>query len=226
MPNLSTRYALLTRLPLLQGISSHELLDWEESIRLDLDKMPASEQPIIRQHDTCSSIICLIEGQLWRKHRSADGKYIACSCLNAPAIVEPDRLFGLTPTYEHSYTATTDITLLNIRKPWLNSHLMKSEVFRLNLLNCLSAHAQKTTLALKPQQSATAEERLRHLLATIFYDCKGPAELFIQMKELARYISATRLSTSQILNRWNKEGTIRLGREHFRVPDLQKLLSQ
>ena len=47
MQDLSTRYALFTRLPLLQGISSRELLGWEEALRLDIDELPSSNLPII-----------------------------------------------------------------------------------------------------------------------------------------------------------------------------------
>ena len=36
MQDLAQRYALFTRLPLLQGIGSRELLGWEESLRLYL----------------------------------------------------------------------------------------------------------------------------------------------------------------------------------------------
>lgn len=224
MSEISKRYALLTRLPLLQGISSQELLEWEDALRLDLDEFPASSLPLIRQGDICSSLLCLMEGELKREYRSPDGIYTAVSHLQAPAIIEIDRLYGLTPSYEHTYSATTDVTLLNIRKQWINSHLMKSEVFRLNLLNNLSACAQRKANALKPTQTDSAESRIRCLLGTIFHDSKGQAELSIQMKELARYISASRLATSQVLNKWNDEGLICLGREHFTIPDLQALL--
>ena len=40
------------------------------------------------------------------------------------------------------------------------------------------------------------------------------------MKELARYVGERRLTVSQILNRWNTEGHIRLGRGHFVINDI------
>lgn len=220
MQNLSTRYALFTRLPLLQGISSRELLGWEETLRLDIDELPASHLPLIRQDDTCSSLLYLVEGELQREHRSEDGIYATRSTLKAPAIIEVDRLFGLTPTYEYTYWAKSDVKMLSIRKSMLNSHLMKSEVFRLNLLNCLSACAQKRAAALLPCQLDTAEDRLRHFIGTLFRDCEGQVELIIQMKDLARYIGETRLSVSGLLNLWDKEGRIRLGRGHFTIYDI------
>ena len=225
MQDLSTRYALFTRLPLLQGVSSRELLGWEEALRLDIDELPASNLPLIRQGDACSILLYLVEGELQREFCSPDGIYVTRSRLKAPAVIEVDRLFGLTPTYEYTYRAKTDVKMLGIRKTLLGSHLMKSEVFRLNLLNTLSAIAQKRAEALTPCQLDNTEERLKHLLSRLFPDCRGEVELVIHMKELARYIGDSRLITSQILNRWNDEGNIRLGRGHFIVHDIQAFLN-
>ena len=44
------------------------------------------------------------------------------------------------------------------------------------------------------------------------------------MTDLARYIGERRLTVSQILNRWQDEGSIRLGREHFTVFDIKALI--
>ncbi|MBO4550856.1 MAG: Crp/Fnr family transcriptional regulator [Bacteroidaceae bacterium] len=224
MQDLSTRYALLTRLPLLQGINSRELLGWEDALRLDLDEFPASSLPLIRQGDNCSQLIYLAEGELHREHRSSDDLYAIRSTLKAPAIIEVDRLFGLKPTYEHTYWAKTDVKMLGIRKSLLDSHLMKSEVFRLNLLNTLSAIAQKRAAALLPRQLGSAEERLQNFIQTLFPDQEGEVEVCIKMKDLARYIGDSRLITSQILNRWNEEGSIQLGRGHFTIKDIQAFL--
>ena len=223
MQNLGTRYALFTRLPLLQGISSGELLGWEENLRLDIDEFPASDLPLIRQGDNCSYLLYLVEGELQREYRSGDGIYAIRSLLKAPAVIELDRLFGLTPTYEYTYRAKTEVRMLGIRKNLVGSHLMKSEVFRLNLLNTLSAIAQKRAAALIPCQLDNAEERLRHFIGTLFRDCEGEVELIIHMEELARYIGERRLTVSQILNRWAEEGNIRLGRGHFTIYDIQTL---
>ena len=224
MQDLSTRYALFTRLPLLQGVSSGELLGWEDALKLDVDELPASCLPIIQQGETCSQILWLVEGELEREHRSADSNYTTRSFLKAPAVIEVDRLFGLTPTYQHTYRAKTDIKILSIGKSMLSNQLMKSDVFRLNLLNALSAYAQKRATALLPCQLDSAEKRLKHFLGTLFRDCEGEVELIIRMKELAHYIGDSRLITSQILNRWEEEGSIRLGRGHFTIYDVDGLV--
>ena len=218
-------YALLTRLPLLQGIGSTELLHLEDVLRLDIDELPASKLPIIRQGDTCTQLLWLVEGELTREHQSANGVYVTRSALQAPAVIELDRLFGLHTTYEYTYRAKTDVKMLSIRKSLMGSHLMKSEVFRLNLLNALSAISQKRAIALLPRQFDTAEERLRHFIATLFPECKGEVELVIKMRELAHYIGERRLTVSDILNKWDEASSIRLGRGHFTIPDIRALLT-
>ncbi|MBO7120111.1 MAG: Crp/Fnr family transcriptional regulator [Bacteroidaceae bacterium] len=217
-------YALLTRLPLLQGISSTELLHLEDVLRLDIDELPASRLPLIRQGDNCTQLHWLVEGELVREHHSADGIYATRSSISAPAVLDVERLFGLHPTYQYSYQAKTDVKMLSIRKSLINSHLMKSEVFRLNLLNALSAISQKRVEALLPCQLLTTEERLKHFLSKLFPDSKGEVEVIIKMKELAKFIGDSRLITSRLLNRWEEEGSICLGRGHFIIPDIQALL--
>ena len=225
MQDLSTRYALFTQLPLMQGIGSRELLGWEEALRLDIDEFPASALPLIRQGDPCSSLLYLVEGVMQKEHLSADGIYTTRSRQNAPSVIEIDRLFGLTPTYEYTYRAKTEVKMLSIRKSQIGSHLMKSEVFRLNLLNNLSACAQKRAAALLPSWQDSAEARLRNFLRILFRDCEGEVELIIQMKDLARYIGETRLQVSRLLNRWAEDGSIRLGRGHFIIHDIQAFLN-
>jgi CRP-like cAMP-binding protein len=225
MQDLSTRYALLTRLPLLQGISSTELLNWEDALRLDLDEFPASRLPLIQQGDNCTQLLYLVEGELLREHRSADGNFAIRSILRAPVVIEVDRLFGLNPTYEYTYRAKTEIRMLGIRKSLINSHLMKSEVFRLNLLNTLSAIAQKRAAALRPHQLGSVEERLKHFVQTLFPDCEGEVEISIKMKDLARFTGDSRLIVSRLLNRLDEAGSIRLGREHFAIKDIRQFLS-
>lgn len=208
-------YELWTRLPLFQGISSTELLNWEEVLRLDTDELPASALPIICQGETCSQLLWLVEGILEREHLSADSTYTTRSQLKGPAVIEVDRLFGLIPVYEYTYRAKTDVKMLSIGKSQISSHLMKSLVFRFNLLNALSACAQRRAEALRPCQLDSAKERMEHFLGKLFPDNKDNVELIIKMKDLARYIGERRLTVSQILNQWHEEGRIRLGRGHF-----------
>lgn len=216
-------YALLTRLPLFQGISSTELLTWEETLRLDIDELPASKLPLICQGDICTQLLWLVEGELIREHHSTDGVYAIRSVLKAPATIEVDRLFGLYPTYDYTYWANSDVRILSIGKTLTNQYLMKSEVFRINLLNTLSAISQKKTMALIPHQLGNTEERLKHFLCTLLTGHEGKVEVFIQMKELAHYIGKSRLNTSRLLNQWNAEGIITLGRENFVIHDIQTL---
>lgn len=226
MQDLSTRYALLTRLPLLQGISSTDLLGWEDALRLDLDVFPASNLPLIRQGEPCSQLIFLVEGELQREHRSADNRFTTRSYLRGPAVIEVDRLFGLKPTYEYTYRIQTEVKMLSIRKSLVGSHLMKSEVFRLNLLNTLSAIAQKKAATLLPVQLNNVEERLRHFVGTLFQDCEGEVELFIMMNDIARYIGDSRLIVSKLLNRLHEERSIRLGRGHFTIYDIKAFINK
>ena len=101
---------------------------------------------------------------------------------------------------------------------------MKNDVFRLNLLNLLSAIAQKRDAALRPLQLNNPEDRLRLFLERVFIDSVGEVEIRILMDDLARYIGETRLTVSRILNHWQEEELIRLGRGKFVIHDIRKCI--
>ena len=219
-------YSLLARLPLLGGISSTDLLGWEETLRLSIDEFAASRVPLIRQGDRLQGLLWLAEGELNREHQSPDGRYATRSVVKAPAVIEPDRIFGLTPSYRFSYSTRTDVRMLCIRKSDVVRHLLKNEVFRLNLLSLLSALSQKQDVKLRPQQFGDAEDKFVHFLQSLFpADASGEVEISIKMTDLARYLGETRLTISRLLNEWSARGDIRLGRGHFVVPDIGNLPS-
>ena len=196
MHDLSTQYALLTQLPLFRGVSSTELLGWEDALKLFPDELPASHIPLIRQGEHCSHLLFLVEGELHREHCSAEGNYTLHSYIQAPAVIEADRLFGLTPTYKHTYTAKSDIKILAIRKTFIGSHLMKNDVFRLNLLNLLSAIAQKRDSALCPLQLTIPKTAcgcsLKEFLLTAMGKSKSEYSWMIWHATLEKHVSLCR----------------------------------
>ncbi|MCF0197596.1 MAG: hypothetical protein HUK03_10310, partial [Bacteroidaceae bacterium] len=53
--NFNERFAMLTRLPLLQGLGSRELAQLDSLI--EAEDMPAMKAPIIKQGEPCSQLL-------------------------------------------------------------------------------------------------------------------------------------------------------------------------
>ena len=62
MISITEKYELLTKLPLLQGLSGKELAHIESMIGLEVNEVPTMNRPIILQNDPCSHLVFLTTG--------------------------------------------------------------------------------------------------------------------------------------------------------------------
>lgn len=223
MISLTQKYELLTKLPLLQGISGKELAHIESVIGMEVNEVPPMSRPLIRQNDPCTHLIFLTTGKMIRQYKSDDGLYQTKSILQAPAILEPHNLYGLDCRFRCSYTPLQDVSFITVRKRDVMQHLMKTEIFRINYFNLLSAIIHKKEAQLQPVQGLTVREKISSLLQRLFTDCCGQVEIAIKMTDLANYIGETRLNTSRALNQMEKEDIIELKRSLIVIPDIGRM---
>lgn len=222
MISLTQKYELLTKLPLLQGISGKELAHIESVIGMEVNEVPPMSRPLIHQNDPCTHLIFLATGKMMRHFKSDDGLFQTKSVLQAPTILEPHNLYGLDCRFRCSYTPLQDVSIITVRKGDVMQQLMKTEIFRINYFNLLSAIIHKKEVQLQPQQNLTISQKITGLLQRLFADCNGPVEIAIKMTDLANYIGETRLNTSRELNRLEKENLIELKRSLIVIPEIEK----
>lgn len=222
MISLTQKYELLTKLPLLQGISGKELAHIESVIGMEVNEVPPMSRPLIHQNDPCTHLIFLATGKMMRHFKSDDGLFQTKSVLQAPTILEPHNLYGLDCRFRCSYTPLQDVSIITVRKGDVMQQLMKTEIFRINYFNLLSAIIHKKEVQLQPQQNLTISQKITGLLQRLFADCNGPVEIAIKMTDLANYIGETRLNTSRELNRLEKENLIELKRSLIVIPEIGK----
>lgn len=222
MISLTQKYELLTKLPLLQGINGKELAHIESVIGMEVNEVPPMSRPLIHQNDPCTHLIFLATGKMMRHFKSDDGLFQTKSVLQAPTILEPHNLYGLDCRFRCSYTPLQDVSIITVRKGDVMQQLMKTEIFRINYFNLLSAIIHKKEVQLQPQQNLTISQKITGLLQRLFADCNGPVEIAIKMTDLANYIGETRLNTSRELNRLEKENLIELKRSLIVIPEIGK----
>ena len=221
--DIRVMYKLLTRMPLLQGISGMELARIEERISLQAEDVSASRYPFITQGQPCRELVFLVGGTLSRQTVSSDRLYVATEQLFSPMVIEADKLYGLSCAYSSDYRALTDCQLIRISKKQVGDHLLKSDIFRLNFLNMLSAIVQRQEARLQPCKLATAAEKTCRFIVSCFSHDEGEKLLKIKMTDLAEYIGETRLTVSQQLNRMAADGLISMKRKEILIPDLKRL---
>lgn len=223
MISLTQKYELLTKLPLLQGISGKELAHIENMTGMEINEVPAMKRPLIRQNDPCTHLVFLTTGKMIREYTSHDGRFQTKSVLQAPTLLEPYNLYGLNCKFRCSYTPLENVSVITVKKTDVQQHLMKTEIFRINYFNLLSAIIHKKDMLLRPCRHLTVKEKILQFILKLFPDCESQAEIAIKMTDLAEYIDETRLNTSRALNQLEKAGLMELKRSLIVIPDIKKI---
>ncbi len=221
--DISTKYRLMTRMPLLQGLGGQDLARLEEAHGLDVECIPQSHTPLLKQGNACTHLILVADGILRRTHTTDDGCLSLSALVHTPVALEPENLYGLCCHYCNSYFAESELQVISIRKTDVGRFLLDVPIFRYNLLNYLSAFSHKQSLLMTPCPPRTVREKFLHLLETLCHEDDTDITLNVKMTDLALYMGETRLTVSRMLNSLATRQTITLARTTIRVPSLHTL---
>ncbi len=221
MPNTNLQERLL-ELPLFQGMSKNDLAQVASSTKF-VHITVVKGKTIVDEGDTCSSLLFLVKGTAKAIAHADDNGYSITETFQAPEILQPERIFGLTQRYTRSFKAATDCTLISLSKMETLSLADKYEIFRLNILNIICTKSQRLTR----YPWRTRPKDIRHKIARFIETrCLRPAgekTVRIKMERLAAEIGESRLNVSRELNEMAARGAISLRRGEIHVSALEKL---
>ncbi len=215
----------LLLLPLFQGISRDDFLEIVTHVPFHF-RREAEGRSLIEAGDTCQSLIFLMQGTLHTCRESEDRSYSICEWINAPTVLQPEHLFGLSTCYSRSFRAATEVQLLEIPKRDIISVMFLYPIFRINYLNLLSGKVQRLRHRLWASNPDDITSRFVAFLANRTVHPAGRKELHIRMQRLAEELSITRLRCSRMLNALQREGLISLSRQRIEIPAFEKLLQR
>ena len=179
---------------------------------------------IVKEGDVCDHLIFLTTGSLSVDTVSDNHTCRVCEVVNAPYVIQPEQLFGLTQRYTSTFKTLTDCSFITIDKQEVLLLLETQLVFRLNMLNSLAADSQR----LRHRAWRSAPQSLRDRITRFFFshclDPAGPKTFYILMTQLAAELNDSRLDISRALNAMQAEGLLTLHRGRIQVPMLERLL--
>lgn len=222
--DIKQRYNILTHLPLFQGISGKTLLHLEEKVRMDFVSWSPRNGVFVKQGDYARRLAFVVEGTFTRIMSHHDPDYDFEENLIAPYVIEPESLFGLNPIYRASYKPTGVCTIMLVSKQDFIQVLMKEEVFRLNILNYLSASIHHSWDAILQKPAHNAQEKIIQLIQKLSTTNCGEKCLRIKMTGLSELTEETRLSISNALNNLHASGKVVLKRKEISIPNINALL--
>lgn len=216
-------YDKLLQFTLFQGMSHADLMEVVGHTKFNFSKQPVGQR-IVKEGDICNNLIFLTTGSLSVETVSDDHTCRVCEVVNAPYVIQPEQLFGLTQRYTSTFKTCDDCSLITIDKQEVLLLLETQLVFRLNMLNSLAADSQR----LRHRAWRSAPQSLRNRITRFFFSrClypAGPKTFYILMTQLAAELNDSRLDISRALNEMEDDGLLTLHRGRIEIPMLERLL--
>lgn len=216
-------YDKLLGQPLFQGMSSGDLQEVVAKVRFGFYKHKRNKT-VVEDGQECREILFLLNGTMEVISSPADRSFNVTETISAPAVLQPERLFGLSQRYTRTYRTASPCQMLSIQK---DDVLLLSDlflVFRLNMLNLLTTitHRQQRQLWL-PCPKSLSERVVRFFKNHATASLTGKKVFRITMNQLADELNASRLDVSKVLNCLEEEGKIILQRSMVTIPQIECL---
>ena len=221
---MNTMFDTLLQLPLFQGLAQEDFTNILGKVKLSFTKHKAGEV-IVKAGDTCSQLIFVLKGEISSCTSSANTSYSSTEYFQAPYVIEPQSLFGMSTSYVSAYTAQTETHTVSISKAFVMSELFKYDIFRLNYMNIISNRTQMLHNRLWAVFSNSPESRIIHFILSHTERLSGEKILKIKMEDLAQIINETRTGVSKALNTMQTKGLVELHRGEIILPNVENLIN-
>ena len=199
---LANLYEKLTSIPLFRGMSGEELAVVSDRVNLRWVSV-GPEQTFIQCNEPCNHLAVLMEGEMKRITYHDGNTYVVTEKLSGIHIFELEQLYGLTCRYRSDYVTITSCKMLLISKDDVRKTLMNISIFRINMMNLLSAKYCKL-LDSKEYCTYDLKEQIMH------FGAEEPLTVKIRMVDLGRYLGAARNTISHVLHEMEREGKLSL----------------
>lgn len=222
MPHTMLHEKLL-ELPLFQGMSRNDLEQVATSTKFR-HLAYAKCKTVVNEGDVCDKIYFPIKGIISATGHADDNGYSITEIIQAPEILQPERIFGLTQRYTRTFTTVTDCTFICLDKMEILELASKYEIFRLNLLNIICTKSQRFTRFPWRVHPKDIRHKITRFVETRSLRPAGEKIIRIKMERLGSEIGESRLNTSRELNAMAAEGIIALRRGEIHIFALEKII--
>ena len=215
-------YNLLLNIPVFQGMGKFELQDIIAHSKLGFEKL---EPGTVIQNvgDTCHRLCFLMNGTIAVTAWADDRSYAVTEDIGTPYIIEPERLYGIDNRCQREVVTLTTCNVMSLDKTEVTKMLDKYAVFRLNLLNLISAHAQRTAPERWQAAHADIQSRFKRFVAMRCTRAKGTKHLAIKRSQLVTELNMGLQNLTKALYNMQRQGLINIARASYDIPELDKL---
>jgi len=216
-------YGKLLEQSLFQGMGRNDLKHIIMHTKFGFDQYHDGET-IANEGDNCSKLRFLTDGRILTSATACDNGYTFFEEVDAPYMLQPERIFGLTQRYTRNYTAVGKCNLITLDKEEIIKLTDMFVIFRINLLNIITTQTQR--MACKPWTHLpdSLRQRIVRFFETHCDKPTGNKRIRIKMTRLASELNDNRLNISRELNKMQNEGLLTLSRGMISIPALERLI--
>ena len=139
---MDTMFDTLLQLPLFQGLAHEDFTNILGKVKLHFTKHKAGSV-LATADDDCTQLIFILKGEVAMQTTERHGTYSLIEYLQAPALLEPQSMFGMHTRHASTYTVASDeVHAVSISKDFVLKELWQYDIFRLNFTNIISNRAQ------------------------------------------------------------------------------------
>lgn len=159
-------YEILMSLPLFNGVSRERLIEIVGSTKFHFLKFLEGET-IVNEGEQCTHIKFIISGSARVSITNVTQRFTVSQTLEAPDVISPEFLFGMSNTYPCTVTAIKSVGILQIDKSDYLKILNSDRVFLYNFLNTLSMKAQKGIEGILALTTGALDQRLAYWIIAL-----------------------------------------------------------
>ena len=191
---METMFDTLLQLPLFQGLCHEDFTNILEKVKLHFTRHKAGE-PLIKSGEVCDQLLFLLKGKLSSVTVSEDETLTVIEYFEAPAVLEPYSMFGMTTRYISTYIPhNEEAQMVSISKSFVMGELFKYDIFRLNYMNIVSNRAQNLYTRLWDRAPKDIEDKIIRFILAHIERMTGEKLFKVKMDDLARILDDTRLN--------------------------------
>lgn len=220
-----TMFDTLLSLPLFQGLGHDDLTRIIESTHLEFQSMLPGTQ-LVRQDDLCNELTFVMQGTVAATARSADHAWSVTEQLPSPMVLGLESLYGSSRVFHSSYEALSEVRILRVDKRTIAALTRYFEVFRINVLNALSALTAHQRLPLWLPAPATLSGRIVQFMRQHVARPAGRKTFQISMQQLGTYLGEDKRYISKALHELQQRQLIHLERRRIEVPAFENVIKE
>lgn len=203
-------------LPLFMGMSSNDIMQLLNDHPIAYHAY-GDGKTVAEADMPCDVLTIAVSGRLRVCTTPDDHNYMIEEQVDAPSVIQPERLFGLSPRYTRTFVTCGRCAVMCISKSDVVKISDSYQIFRINLLNTISTQAQRLARIPWRHVPETLRARIIHFIGCRCLAPTGPKKISIKKARLAKKLNVCSRNLSAELHRMEEDGLVRLRRETIEI---------